>query len=146
MAFFPGILGYQAKIYIPVATVDTEVKIVGKVSVPKKHSEVESTSREDGGKKTWCPGLTEYGATFFLQKRKGHPCYSAIQTGFRTKAPIVFTFADGDIETIGTDLVVMTACVFDFSEEQELDGIVGHNVTVKPTWSETPPAESTVAS
>lgn len=144
MAHYPGMLGYDAKIYIDIATVDTEVKIVGKVSVAKKHSEVESTSREDAGKKTWIPGLTEYGLNAFVQKRKGHPCYAALQTAFRNKSSLEFKVCDGPIATAGTDIVTFIGCVFDWSEEQELDGIIGHNVVIKPTWSETPPAESTV--
>lgn len=145
MTFYAGLLGYQLKIFVPVSSVDTELKIVGKVSIPNKYTEVESTSREDAGAKTWVPGLLELGATFFLQKRKGHPAYEALKTAKRTKASLVYKFCDAaTLATTGADLTVFTGAIFDWSEEQELDGIVGHSVTIKPTWGETPPAESTV--
>lgn len=145
MTFYAGLLGYQMKIFIPVSAVDTELKIVGKVSIPNKYSEVESTSREDAGNKTWAPGLLELGASFFLQKRKGHPAYEALKAAKRAKTPLIFKFCDAaTLATSGADLITFSANIFDWSEEQELDGIVGHSVVIKPTWSETPPAESTV--
>jgi len=146
MTHYPGIQGYQAKIYIPVSAADTELKIVGKVTVPRKFGEAESTSREDAGTRTWIPGLLEYGIQFFMQKRKGHPAYNVMRDAFLARTTLVFKVTDGPILTVGTDIITFSGAIFDMTNEEELEGVLGHNVVVKPTWAETPAAQTTVAS
>lgn len=131
---YPGIIGWACKLYVTPVSTPILVPIVGDVTAPMKHSEVEATTREGGGFKQWVAGLTEVGATFFLQKRKGHAAYTAIRDSFRNKTALEWNIADGLIATAGTELITAKMQVFDFSEEQKLDGVVGHTVTIKPTW------------
>lgn len=140
-----GILGFNAKLYVEISATDTLVPHVGDVTLARKDDEANVTTRSDGGFKTFASGLRELGVSFFLQKRKANTVYNAIRDAYRNRTDIVVTVCDGAIATAGTDKCRFTGAVLEFSEEQKLGNAIGHNVTIKPTWSDTIPAESTAS-
>jgi len=142
-----GTMGFSGCLYVKVSATDTLVPMVGDVTIPRKATEVDASNREGAGTKSWAKGLKEFGCTFNLQKRKANTVYNAIRDAWRNNTTIVVTACDGPIATVGTDKLVMECEVFDFSEEQPIDGIMANPVVLKPSFNAaTPPAESTVAS
>ena len=140
-----GLIGYVAKLYVEISSTDQEVPHVGDVTITRKDSEPDTTSRDDGGFKTVGSGLKELAVSFALQKRKGNSVYNTFRDAWRNRTALVITACDGAIATAGTDKTKFTALITEFSEEQPLDGVIVHNVTLKPTWSDTDPAETTAS-
>ena len=139
-------MGFKGKLYVKISGTDTLVPMVGDVQIIKKADEVEASCREGSGTKAWAKGLKEFGCTFNLQKRKANSVYNAIRDAWRNDTTLVVTAADGLIATTGTDMVVMECEVFDFGEAQPINGVMAHNVVLKPSVNAaTPPAESTAS-
>lgn len=140
-----GVLGFKGKIYVVVATVDTEIKSVGDVNIPRKATEIDVSSRENLGTQAWTRGLREFGAQFTMQKRKGGTAYEALRTAWETEgATVVIKACDGPIATVGTEILTMTCEVTDFSDAQPINGVQTKNVVLKPSWyAAAPPAQTT---
>ncbi len=136
-------MGYAAKCYRDVSGTWTEMTNVQDATQNDSMSEVEITSRADGGVKTFVPGLRELSFEY-----KGRNLASAELTALRTaytaRSAIKLRVLDGPIATAGTTGVEFWAAVFSRTADQSLDADQTFDYVLKPTVGASAMADVTI--
>jgi hypothetical protein len=136
--------GHQGKLYFCAAGIGgtpewTELSNARDVTVTSSTSEVDLTTRGNGGHKATGQGLEDDSIEFEMIFAPGDAGFQAVQTAKQTRAAIGLAAMSGDIETAGSEGLVADCCITQFAHSQPLDGPMTVRVTAKPTASATPP-------
>lgn len=137
-------LGFQAKCYRDVSGTWTEMTNIQDATQNDTMSEVEVTSRADGGVKTYVPGLREISFEY-----KGRNATSseltAIRSAYTGRTAIKLRVLDGAIATSGTTGVEFWAAVFSKTADQNLDADQTFDFVFKPTVGASAMADVTIS-
>jgi hypothetical protein len=136
--------GFNAKLYLCAAGIGgtpswTEITNARDVTVTSSTTEVDLTTRGNGGFKATGQGLEDASIEFEMIWSPGDAGFDAIQTAKNTRVAIGLAAMDGDIATAGSQGLVADCCITQFVRSEPLDGPITVRVTAKPTVSDTAP-------
>ena len=145
----PFQLGYERKLYRNAATDAApnwvEVTNAKDVSQDLQTGEADVTTRANAGWKALAPTLSEAEFTFEMIYDPTSDDFTAIRTAFFGKSSIQFAFANGDIDTVGTEYLKVTCGVFKFAINEQNAEAVTVEVSLKPTYAAAAPTFVQVA-
>ncbi len=134
-------LGFECKIYFDATalagTPDTgtwaELTIVKDVNVPDERDEVENTTRESNGVKTFETGLRTVGVEFEIEHDPANAGYAALKAAYEANTEIAIAVMDGDITTIGKTGVGGNFKVATFPRSEPLGDHVTSSIKLVPS-------------
>ena len=143
-------LGYQAKAYINTATSGTpawtEIDIIRNVTLNLEKGEADVTTRGAQGWKEVLPTLKEVSIDTEIVWDTTHLIFGKLLDAFLNDTNLEFLFLDGDVKTTGSQGLRAVCGIFKFSRDEQLDGALIANVSLKPTYGAVKPSWHVVAS
>lgn len=136
-------LGYEAKCYRDVSGTWTEMTNIQDASLNDSMSEVDVTSRADGGVKTYVPGLRDLSWDYKGRNKAGAEL-TAVRAAYTGRTAIKLRVLDGPIATAGTTGVEFWAAVFSKTADQALDADQTFDFVFKPTVGASAMADVTI--
>lgn len=135
-------IGNANKLYIsdtPGATAGTlEVGIVRDIQLPKSASEIDATTRADGGWKGKRAGLKEWSITFDCKKDPSDTAWGKMRTAFFAGSALGVSALNGSKGAQGVVGINGQVYVTEFADGEPLDDMVTTSVTMvgngAPTW------------
>ncbi|MCZ2341692.1 MAG: phage tail protein [Bacteroidales bacterium] len=136
-------LGLDAKLYRNTGSSGTptwgEVANVKDVTLNLSAGEADVTTRGNAGWKATVATLKDASIEFTMVWDNADTHFAAIRDTFLNHAAVDFAVMDGDITTAGSQGLRATCMVTNFSRNEALEEAITVSVTVKPTFSATPP-------
>ena len=133
-------MGFQGKLFYRVGGVGSgswvELANVRDVNINLSKSEGDATTRGNNGWKATLAGIKDGTVEFEMVWDTTEPGFGAIQTAWDTNAAIGIAAFDSE-SGAGWEF---DAQVFDLSKSEPLEDAQTASVTIKPTFSDTPPA------
>ena len=141
-------LGYQAKAYINTSTTTTptwtEVDIIRNVTLNLEKGEADVTTRSAKGWKEVLPTLKEATIETELVWDTTHTIFAKFLDAFLNDTNLEFLFLDGEVTATGSQGLRAVCGIFKFSRDEQLDGALIANVSLKPTYGAVKPSWFTV--
>ena len=141
-------LGYQAKAYINTATSGTptwtEIDIIRNVTLNLEKGEADVTTRGAKGWKEVLPTLKEATIDTEAVWDAENTLFAKLLDAFLNDTNLEFLFLDGDVKTKGSQGLRAVCGIFKFSRDEQLDGALIANVSLKPTYGAVKPSWFTV--
>ena len=143
-------LGYQAKAYINTATGATptwaEVDIIRNVTLNLEKGEADVTTRGAKGWKEVVPTLKEATIDTEIVWDTTHTIFAKLLDAFLNDTNLEFLFLDGEVTAQGSQGLRAVCGIFKFSRDEQLDGALIANVSLKPTYGAVKPSWHIVTS
>lgn len=143
-------LGYQAKAYINTAAGATptwaEVDIIRNVTLNLEKGEADVTTRGAKGWKEVVPTLKEATIDTEIVWDTTHTIFAKLLDAFLNDTNLEFLFLDGEVTAQGSQGLRAVCGIFKFSRDEQLDGALIANVSLKPTYGAVKPSWHIVAS
>jgi len=143
-------LGYQAKAYINTSTTGTpswtEISIIRNVTLNLEKGEADVTTRGAKGWKEVLPTLKEASIDTEAVWDTEDTLFGKLLDAFLNDTNLEFLFLDGDVKTTGSQGLRAVCGIFKFSRDEQLDGALLANVSLKPTYGAVKPSWHTVTS
>lgn len=141
-------LGIEMKLYRNTGTTQSptwvELTNVKDLTIDFSKGEADVTTRGSGGWKAYRGTLKEFSLEFQMVYDPEDESFEAIEDAFMDNTALDLAIADGDIDTNGTRYI-RTACeVFAFKRGEANEDAVMYDVSLKRTFSSTPPTFVTV--
>ena len=137
-------LGYQAKAYINTSTTTTptwvEITIIRNVTLNLEKGEADVTTRGANGWKEVLPTLKEATIDTELVWDTTHVIFGKFLDAFLNDTNLEFLFLDGAINTKDSQGLRAVCGIFKFSRDEQLDGALIANVSLKPTYGAVKPS------
>lgn len=141
-------LGLDAKLYRNTGTqpapVWNEVTNVRDLTLNLEAGEADVTTRGNNGWRATVATLKDGSVEFEMVWDTEDDDFGAIRDAFLNHTAIEFAVMDGDIIAAGSQGLRATCMVTNFSRNEALEEAITVSVTVKPTYSATPPEWMTV--
>ncbi len=142
-------LGMDAKLYFCAAGVGgtpvwTELTNVKNNTLNLKKGESDVTTRGNSGWRAMAGTLKEGSIEFEMVRAPNDAGFAAIQAAWFSGDAIGIACMSGDITAAGSEGLIADCAVLDFSREEPLEEAITHKVTIKPTFSATPPQWVTI--
>ena len=138
-------LGYQAKAYINTATTGTtpswtEISIIRNVTLNLEKGEADVTTRGAKGWKEVLPTLKEATIDTELVWDADDTLFAKLLDAFLNDTNLEFLFLDGEVTAQGSQGLRAVCGIFKFSRDEQLDGALIANVSLKPTYGAVKPS------
>jgi hypothetical protein len=141
-------LGLDAKLYRNTGTqpapVWNEVTNVRDLTLNLEAGEADVTTRGNNGWRATVATLKDGSVEFEMVWDTEDDDFSAIRDAFLNHTAVEFAVMDGDIIAAGSQGLRASCMVTNFSRNEALEEAITVSVTVKPTYSTTPPEWMTV--
>ena len=115
------------------------------VTLSLETGEADVTTRANNGYKATVATLKQGSVEFTMIWSSDDPGFKAVQEAYFQNKPIALAVLDGPMDTVGTQGLWADFSVTNFSRQEPLAEAITAKVTVKPTYSNVPPAWVTVA-
>jgi len=142
-------LGLNAKLYRNTGTYASptwsELKNVRDLSNNDSMEEADTTTRGSGGFTEQEPTLRAVELEFDMVNKPGDTDLTAMRTAYINRQEVELAVMDGDITTSGSTGVRATFKIFEFGRNQDLRNAQMIAVKLKPSLSENPPEDMTIA-
>jgi TP901-1 family phage major tail protein len=142
-------LGLDAKLYRNSGPSGTptwnEVENVKDVTLNLEAGEADVTTRNSAGWRATVATLKDGSIEFEMVWDTDDDDFAAIRDAFLNHTAVEFAVMDGGITTPGSQGLRATCMVTSFSRNEALEEAITVSVTVKPTFSTTPPSWMVVA-
>jgi len=140
-------LGMEAKLYFGAALIGpwTELKNVKDVTLNLETGEADVTTRGNAGWRATIGTLKDGSIEFEMVWDTEDAGFEAIKDAFFGNTPIAIAAMDGAIETPGSEGLQGLFSVTNFTRNEPLEEVLAVQVTLKPTYSATPPQWVVVA-
>jgi hypothetical protein len=137
-------LGLDARLYRNTGTyaapIWNEIKNVKDVTLNLEAGEADVTTRGNAGWRATVATLKDGSIEFEMVWDTADDDFAAIRDAFLNRGAIEFAVMDGDITVAGSQGLRATCMVTSFSRNEALEEAITVSVTVKPTYSVTPPS------
>lgn len=131
------VMGFEAKLYRNTGTNASptwnEIGNCRDLSLADSMTDVDVSARDGGGFAMSDVGLQTLELTFQMNANYGDDDFTALQTAYYARTPLLFAVASGPIAQAGTQYVKFAGIITGFARSEALDDAGRYDVTIKVT-------------